>query len=108
MSIPELTAQLTAALAMLPDDERIDALNEVRRTLHEISPMRHHPVDCVTWERADSVHANLYNPNTVAPPEMKLLAHSVEANGYTMPIVTHDTGEQIVIVDGFHRHRIGR
>jgi ParB-like chromosome segregation protein Spo0J len=107
MSIRELTAQLTAALAQLPDDERIDALNEVRRALHEISPMRHHPVDFVAWERAERVRGNTYNPNTVAPPEMKLLAHSVIANGYTMPVVAHEADDGMIIVDGFHRHRVG-
>jgi ParB-like chromosome segregation protein Spo0J len=108
VNIPELTTQLATALAALPEDDRIDALNAVRRALHEISPMRHHPVDFVAWERAEQIHGNTYNPNTVAPPEMKLLVHSVEANGYTMPIVTHDTGDTIVIVDGFHRGRVGK
>lgn len=99
---------LIAELSALPEDERIDALNEVRAALHEISPLRDHPVDFVAWVRSEQVHANHYNPNTVAPPEMRLLAHSVAANGYTMPIVAHDTGEEIVIVDGFHRHRVGK
>lgn len=99
---------LLAALADVDDPgELIDQINEVRLALHDVSPMRHHPVDCVIWERAERVGANSYNPNTVAPPEMRLLAHSIEANGYTMPIVTHETGERRVIVDGFHRSRVG-
>jgi ParB-like chromosome segregation protein Spo0J len=108
MTIEELTSQLVASVAALPEDERIEALNAVRRALHEISPMRHHPVDFVAWERAELVRGNTYNPNTVAPPEMKLLAHSVEANGFTMPIVAHESDDGIVIVDGFHRHRVGK
>lgn len=106
--IAALTAELTAELAKLREDDRIDALNRVRGALHEVSPLRHHPVDFVAWERAEVVHANFYNPNTVAPPEMRLLAHSVAANGYTMPIVAHETDEQVIIVDGFHRHRVGK
>lgn len=98
---------LVSELAKLEEDARIDAINEVRAAIHAVSPMRAHPVDLVLWERASRVRANAYNPNSVAPPEMKLLAHSVLANGYTMPIVTHETGEQRVIVDGFHRSRVG-
>lgn len=108
MTIQDLTAQLVATLRALDDDARIDAINEVRAAIHAVSPLRHHPVDCVRWVRAEYVVANTYNPNTVAPPEMKLLAHSVEANGYTMPIVAHEGPTGMVIVDGFHRSRVGR
>ena len=99
---------LVAALGALPEDERIDAINEARAAIHDVSPMRDHPVDFVRWERAERVIGNTYNPNAVAPPEMRLLAHSVEANGYTMPIVTHETTDAMVIVDGFHRQRVGK
>lgn len=103
-AIDELVAELSA----LPEEERIDALNDVRARLHEISPLRHHPVDYVRWERAENVRGNDYNPNAVPPPEMRLLAHSVAANGYTMPIVAHETDDAKVIVDGFHRSRVGK
>lgn len=99
---------LVAALAALPEEERIDAINEVRAAIHEVSPLRDHPVDLVRWVRADDVRANTYNPNAVAPPEMRLLIHSIEANGYTMPIVTHATDDGVVVVDGFHRNRVGK
>lgn len=99
---------IVAALDQLDEDARIDALNEVRTALHKVSPMREHPVDLVLWERAELVRGNDYNPNTVAPPEMKLLAHSVLHNGYTMPIVTHAGDGDRVIVDGFHRSRVGK
>lgn len=107
-ALSDLTRELCAALEQLPDDARIDALNEVRSALHEVSPLRHHPVDCVLWVRAEQVQGNDYNPNVVAPPEMRLLAHSVRSNGYTMPIVTHDAGDHALVVDGFHRRRVGR
>lgn len=99
---------IVSELRKLSVDERIDALNEIRSALHEVSPLKHHPVDFVRWVRADEVQANEYNPNAVAPPEMKLLAHSVVANGYTMPIVTHREEDTIVVVDGFHRNRVGK
>lgn len=107
-NLPSL-ADLVAELAAIVDaDARIDAINAVRAAIHEVSPMRDHPVDLVLWERVERVKANAYNPNTVAPPEMRLLVHSVRANGYTMPIVTHDAGDHRLIVDGFHRSRVGR
>jgi ParB-like chromosome segregation protein Spo0J len=106
--IAALTAQLVAALEALDEDARIGAINSVREAIHAVSPMRHHPVDLVLWIPSDEVRANDYNPNRVAPPEMRLLAHSVRANGYTMPIVVHHGEETDLVVDGFHRHRVGK
>lgn len=99
---------LVAALAALPEEARIDAINDARAAIHEVSPLRHHPVDLVLWVRSEDVRGNEYNPNRVAPPEMRLLEHSVRANGYTMPIVTHESDAGRVVVDGFHRHQIGK
>ena len=56
----------------------------------------------------DKDKANEYNPNRVAPPELKLLELSIWEDGYTQPIVCyydHDNDEYI-IVDGFHRYTI--
>lgn len=99
---------LAARLAALPFAERVAALNAVRAILHESSPFRAEPVDLVLWLPTDRVRANRYNPNAVAPPEMKLLARSIEADGYTQPCVTWPTGEEHEIVDGFHRNRVAR
>lgn len=109
MTLDQHLASLCAELAKLDDDDRIDALNQVRSALHEISPLRDQPVDLVLWVRAETVRGNEYNPNAVAPPEMRLLAHSVLANGYTMPIVTHEVDDRTTeVVDGFHRNRVGK
>ena len=56
----------------------------------------------------EKIKPNTYNPNTVAPPEMKLLYESIKADGYTMPIVCYYNKEEdiYIIVDGFHRYRI--
>jgi len=106
--IENLTRKLCDLLAALPDRDRIEAINTVRECIHDVSPLKHHPVDFVRWVPSASVHGNAYNPNTVAPPEMKLLVHSVRANGYTMPIVVHTTSpKQHEVVDGFHRSRVG-
>ena len=56
----------------------------------------------------EKIRANEYNPNAVAPPEMRLLYESVKADGYTMPIVCYynEADDIYEIVDGFHRYTI--
>lgn len=95
-------------LASLGDNERMDAINEIRQALHQISPMKREPVDCVLWVPAEQLHANDYNPNSVAPPEMRLLQLSIMSDGYTQPIVAWQDGAGYEVVDGFHRNRVGR
>ncbi len=89
-------------------DEKIDLLNELKIAMHEISPMRNEPVDCVLWVKGDIVKANDYNPNSVAPPEMELLKQSILEDGYTQPIVSYKENDKITVVDGFHRNRVGK
>jgi ParB-like chromosome segregation protein Spo0J len=67
-----------------------------------------HPVSKVQWVPADLVYANDYNPNSVAPPEMRLLEISIKADGFTQPIVTFQTEGGFEVVDGFHRHLVGK
>lgn len=108
-SLSELTARMVETLASLPDVERIEALNEIRRKLHGVSPFRDEPVDLVLWVPGWQVHANDYNPNSVAPPEMRLLSLSIRADGYTQPVVAyHEQNGAYEVVDGFHRHRVGK
>lgn len=54
----------------------------------------------------DQIRSNAYNPNSVAPPEMKLLYQSIKEDGYTMPIVCYVEDGTYEIVDGFHRCQI--
>ena len=56
----------------------------------------------------EKIRANEYNPNNVAPPEMKLLYDSIKEDGYTMPIVCyyHEEDDMYEIVDGFHRYTV--
>lgn len=89
-------------------DQQIDAINEIKIALHEISPMRNEPVDCVLWVKNETVRANDYNPNSVAPPEMELLRQSIMEDGYTQPIVSFKEHEHITVIDGFHRNRVGK
>lgn len=94
-------------LAEMTVDERVDEINRIRELLHEQSPFKDEPVDFVRWVKNADVHANDYNPNSVAPPEMRLLEHSIMKDGYTQPIVTWPNNG-IEVVDGFHRHRVGK
>ena len=95
-------------IGQLPIDERIDAINTLREWLHEISPFKTEPVDFVKWVKSPLVHANDYNPNSVAPPEMELLRLSISSDGYTQPIVSMPVNEAYEVIDGFHRHRVGK
>lgn len=90
-------------------DEKVEFINDLKLFLHENSPFNTEPVDCVLWVKNDSVHANDYNPNSVAPPEMELLRLSISNDGYTQPIVSmsNEDGTREVI-DGFHRNRVGK
>ncbi|MBM7356508.1 IbrB-like domain-containing protein [Lelliottia amnigena] len=95
-------------LQSLSEDQRIEAINAFRQAIHELSPFREQPVDCVLWIKQDAITANDYNPNNVAPPEKKLLCKSLELDGFTQPIVvTENDPHHYEIVDGFHRHEIG-
>ena len=105
----ERAESLFRELDCLPLHRRVEAINRIRLHLHEHSPFADEPVDCVQWIPGEQVEGNDYNPNTVAPPEMRLLALSIEADGFTQPIVTHqEAQDHYVIVDGFHRQRVGK
>ena len=56
----------------------------------------------------EKIVANSYNPNVVAPPEMKLLELSIWEDGYTMPLVCYYREEEDIyeLVDGYHRYLV--
>ena len=66
------------------------------------------PVYHVMSVPIEKIEANTYNPNAVAPPELKLLYDSIREDGYTMPIVCYYARDEdkYIIVDGFHRYRV--
>lgn len=68
------------------------------------------PVYNVIAVPVERIHANSYNPNAVAPPEMKLLELSIWEDGYTMPIVCYKipNSDEYEIVDGYHRYTVMR
>ena len=56
----------------------------------------------------EKIQANAYNPNRVAPPEMKLLYLSIKEDGYTQPVVCYYIADKDIyeVVDGFHRYLV--
>lgn len=106
VTLEAITASIRTFLDAAPADERAAAVAEIRATLAEHSPRRHHPVDHVTWLPLEQISPNDYNPNAVAAPELALLRRSIEADGLTQPIVVapdEDAPGRYRIVDGYHR-----
>ncbi len=101
---------LIKELQKLNIDEKVQAMNDIKIAIHEISPFKSEPVDCVLWVKNETVHANDYNPNSVAPPEMELLRLSISSDGYTQPIVSMLEEDLLTreVIDGFHRNRVGK
>ena len=66
------------------------------------------PVYNVRAVPVEKVVANNYNPNVVAPPEMKLLELSIWEDGFTMPCVCYydKAQDKYILVDGFHRYTV--
>jgi ParB-like chromosome segregation protein Spo0J len=106
--VNQIKKEITNLLIDKTFDEKISIINDIREHLHDLSPFKNEPVDFVKWVHSDNVVANDYNPNRVAPPEMELLEISIVNDGYTQPIVTFPNNEKIEVVDGFHRHRVGK
>jgi len=103
------TQDIINSLRYFSLDEQVEIINEIKKQLHEISPFNTEPVDCVLWVKNDTVYANDYNPNSVAPPEMELLRLSISNDGYTQPIVSMDNNNgSREVIDGFHRNRVGK
>lgn len=90
-------------------DDQIDTLNEVRLEIHSVSPLKHHPVDCVLWEKSEFVETQKTNVNVMASPESELLYQSISNDGYTMPCPIFKQPDGLLrIVDGTQRRRMER
>ena len=63
------------------------------------------PLEEIIWRNREELKPNHYNPNKVAPPELKLLKISILEDGWTQPIVVNP---DLTIVDGFHRWTISK
>ncbi len=93
-------------LKEIPFDEKVDVFNQITQELYDWLGINHPSLN-VQLVKATKVIGNDYNPNSVAPPEMKLLKLSISKDGVTMPVVVCDTPENkkypYTVVDGFHR-----
>lgn len=108
LEILAAASKIFQELKSLNKEDLIDVINKIRLDLRTYSPFKTEPVDCVQWVSSKLVTANEYNPNTVAPPEMKLLELSIQEDGYTQPIVSWSRDGVYEVIDGFHRHRVGK
>ncbi len=106
--IIDKTREIVKELSEYSEPEQLFLLNQIRTILHEASPMKNEPVDLVLWVKSDIVGKNDFNPNVVAPPEMKLLETSILEDGYTQPVVSWEIDNKFEVVDGFHRTRVGK
>lgn len=88
------------------DEQRVDIFNQLTNALKEFVGINH-PVLSVQLIRGENVKANDYNPNNVAPPEMRLLHLSIKSDGVTQPVVGYRIDDSTIeVVDGFHRQKI--
>lgn len=99
---------MVESISKLPLEEKIEVLNFMKKDLHEISPFKAEPVDCVVWVKQSEITANDYNPNKVAPPELELLKQSILSDGYTQPIVGWKKESGCEVIDGFHRNLVAK
>lgn len=107
--VEKITEQIKNLINSIDNDKiKVLTINEFKLALHEVSPLKNEPVDCVIWVESENIKANDYNPNSVAPPEMELLKLSIMADGYTQPIVTMQGEDSREVIDGFHRNRVGK
>ncbi|HCD1104118.1 TPA: ParB-like nuclease domain-containing protein [Proteus mirabilis] len=101
-------------LAKLNDEQKIEALNKIKISLHQISPFKNEPTDCVLWIKQQQVIANDYNPNVMSPTEKRLLETSLVKDGYTQPVVvlpiqqSKNKPSQWQVVDGYHRYLLSK
>ena len=107
--VEKINEQIKTLLNSIANDRfKVLTINEFKLALHEVSPLKNEPVDCVIWVDSSHIKANDYNPNSVAPPEMELLKLSIMSDGYTQPIVTMQSEDVREVIDGFHRNRVGK
>lgn len=107
--IKKAIQEIKSELNKVSDIKKISIINEIQTELSKINPIKE-PIANVQWVYCDEVIGNDYNPNKVAPPEMKLLELSILQDGFTQPIVgiTDNEINKKIVIDGFHRNVIGK
>ncbi|MGM7473511.1 IbrB-like domain-containing protein [Proteus mirabilis] len=114
MTIETVLSVLKDYLVKLNNEQKIEALNKIKLSLHQISPFKNEPIDCVLWIKQQQVIANDYNPNVMSPTEKRLLETSLVKDGYTQPVVvlpiqqSKNKPSQWQVVDGYHRYLLSK
>ncbi|MCG9780687.1 IbrB-like domain-containing protein [Photobacterium damselae] len=87
--------------------DRVEIFNKLSDFSKKIIEFNH-PVLNIKLIRSSLIKENDYNPNKVAPPEFKLLKHSINKDGVTMPVVVNKNNDTdyYTIIDGFHRSKL--
>lgn len=88
-------------------DKKVDIYNKLSQELYDFIGVQHPSLN-VQLAKVEDVKANNYNPNKVAPPEMRTLNLSISKDGLTMPVVACKDGKKkgFEVVDGFHRRTV--
>ena len=114
MTIETVLSVLKEYLVKLNNEQKIEALNKIKISLHQISPFKNEPIDCVLWIKRQQIIANDYNPNVMSPTEKRLLETSLVKDGYTQPVVvlpiqqSKNKPSQWQVVDGYHRYLLSK
>ena len=114
MTIETVLSVLNDYLVKLNNEQKIEALNKIKLSLHQISPFKNEPIDCVLWIKRQQIIANDYNPNVMSPTEKRLLETSLVKDGYTQPVVvlpiqqSKNKPSQWQVVDGYHRYLLSK
>jgi ParB-like chromosome segregation protein Spo0J len=95
-------------------DRKASAKTALRRPADIEGPIgiANQPVNNIFWVDPALIRNNDFNPNYVAPPEIRLLRISILTDGWTQPIVVSAVEEDAdgcvyEITDGEHRHILG-
>lgn len=106
--LPETIVRYFKGCKKLDMADRVALYNATTELLKDMLEMDD-PVLAVKLVEVENIQGNDYNPNKVAPPEMRLLELSMAKDGITMPVVAaqNDKGHYVV-VDGFHRLKVMR
>ncbi|MGV9668661.1 ParB N-terminal domain-containing protein [Nocardia niigatensis] len=69
------------------------------------TPAGANPIDHIQWVPADTLDPNVWNPNRVHKPELRLLERSLLQTGWLQPLMVNPDR---IIIDGFHRWRLSQ
>jgi ParB-like chromosome segregation protein Spo0J len=86
-------------------DKKVEIYNQIKGELYDFLGLNH-PALNVQLIKSEKLKGNEYNPNKVAPPEMRLLKLSIKKDGVTMPVVACKSDSKThthEVIDGFHR-----